>query len=117
MPRGLVLVAAVASLNVLRDLSSHIGEHEVASYVFRGSSNPRVAECRSVVVISNAVVLFSGWYLELPMFDWELFLVIAEYSQGGIELLSICAQATVLVDLEDSLWFRRSIFHVVDSSA
>ena len=60
MSRGLVLIVAVASLNVLRDLSSYIGEHEVASYVFRGSSDPRVAECRSVVVISNIVILFSG---------------------------------------------------------
>ena len=69
MPRGLVLIVAVASLNVLRDFSSYVGEYEVASYVFRSSSNPRVAECRSVVVISNIVVFFTRRHLKLPVFD------------------------------------------------
>ncbi len=44
MSYSLVFVVAVASFNVLRDLASHIGEHEVSSYVFCCSSNSRVAK-------------------------------------------------------------------------
>ena len=66
---SLVLVAAVASFNVLRDLASYVGEHEVSSYVFCCSSDSRVAKRWSVVVISNAVVFLIRRHLKLPMFD------------------------------------------------
>jgi len=41
---SLVFVAAVASFDILRDLASHVGEHEVSSYVFCCSSNSRMAK-------------------------------------------------------------------------
>ena len=34
----------------------------------------------SVVVVSDAVVFLIGRHLELPVFDWELFLVVSQYS-------------------------------------
>jgi len=69
MSYSLVLVTAVASLNVLRDLASHVGEHEVSLYVFCCLSNSRVAKRWSVVVVSNAVVLLIRRHLKLPVFD------------------------------------------------
>ena len=69
MSYSLVFVAAVASLNVLRDLASYVREHEVSSYVFCRSSNSRVAKRWSVVVISNAVVFLIRRHLKLPVFD------------------------------------------------
>jgi len=44
MSYSLVFVAAVASFNVLRDLASYVGEHEVSSYMFCCLSNSRVAK-------------------------------------------------------------------------
>jgi len=41
---SLVFVAAVASLNILRDLASYVREHEVSSYMFCRSSDSRVAK-------------------------------------------------------------------------
>ncbi len=45
MSCSLVFVAAVASFDVLRDLASYVGEHEVSSYVFCCLSNSRIAKC------------------------------------------------------------------------
>ncbi len=69
MSCSLVFVAAVASFDVLRDLASHVGEHEVSSYMFCCSSNSRIAKRWSVVVVSNAVVFLIGRHFELPVFD------------------------------------------------
>ncbi len=69
MSYSLVLVAAVASFDILRDLTSHVGEHEVSSYVFCRSSNSRIANCWSVIVVSDAVVFLIRRHLKLPMFD------------------------------------------------
>ncbi len=66
---SLVFVAAVASFNILRDLASHVGEHEVSSYMFCRSSNSRIAKRWSVVVVSDAVVFLTRRHLELPVFD------------------------------------------------
>ncbi len=44
MSYSLVFVAAVASFDVLRDLASHVREHEVSLYVFCCLSNSRVAK-------------------------------------------------------------------------
>ncbi len=41
---SLVFVAAVASFNVLRDLASYVGEHEVSLYMFCCLSYSRVAK-------------------------------------------------------------------------
>ena len=80
MSCSLILVAAVASFDVLRDFASHVWEHEVSPYVFCCSSNSRMAKRWSVVVVSDAVVFLIGRHLELPVFDWELFLVVSQYS-------------------------------------
>ncbi len=69
MSYSLVFVAAVALLNILRDLASHVREYEVSSYVFCCSSDSRVAKRWSVVVISNAVVFLIRRHLKLPVFD------------------------------------------------
>jgi len=69
MSYSLVFVAAVASFDILRDLASYVGEHEVSSYVFCCSSNSRVAKRWSIVVVSNAVVFLIRRHFELPMFD------------------------------------------------
>ncbi len=69
MSYSLVFVAAITSFNVLRDLASYVGEHEVSSYVFCCSSNSRMTKRWSVVVISNAVVFLTRRHLKLPVFD------------------------------------------------
>ena len=66
---SLVFVAAVASFNVLRDLTSYVGEHEVSSYVFCRSSNSRIAKYWSFVVVLDAVVFLTRRHLKLPVFD------------------------------------------------
>jgi len=42
---SLIFVAAVASFNILRDLTSYVREHEVSSYVFCCLSNSRITNC------------------------------------------------------------------------
>ena len=66
---SLVFVAVVASFDVLRDLASHVREHEVSSYMFCCSSNSRIAKRWSVVVVLDAVVFLTRRHLKLPMFD------------------------------------------------
>ncbi len=69
MSYSLVFVAAVASFNILRDLASYVGEHEVSSYMFCYLSNSRIAKRWSVVVVLDAVVFLTRRHLKLPMFD------------------------------------------------
>ncbi len=41
---SLVFIAAVASFDILGDLASHVGEHEVSSHMFCYLSNSRMAK-------------------------------------------------------------------------
>ena len=69
MSYSLVLIAAIASFDILRDFASYVGEHEVSLYVFCRSSNSRVAKRWSVMVVSNAVVFLTRRHFKLAVFD------------------------------------------------
>ena len=42
------------------------------------------------MVLFDAFVDFVIWYLQFPLFHWELFLVVSEYAQRSIQLVLVC---------------------------